>query len=920
MPTHFVFACSQTEQYELSVSLSSMSIKADKTMANKENMSPRADPGLFIRDGSTPPGNLSGTLGMRHWQHSALNHSPPFAMLSPNSKPSLARQRDHSACRKTDSPLKVRKTRENLKQASSIYADVAPPCVHTGNGDGCLSPGCASPAAPPPSGITSPTHFDSGTTLTANPNDGPPNATPTSTPGKMLRHKSVSRRMLSKVKEGISNRSRSSHSMRNTEPEPGLIRRISNRRKQSSEEQNRLRAFEISRDSIESQDLDVDTSASQRSFTDSSISTDEIMASGTLMTPPSMASNSRPIPDRQFSDRLLSPSPTPHSPSPDPTPRPHSRFTSLAVEKDIADLQATIPYMDLKISLDRDSVNIGLARDVWVAIEATVRTKSIEANSSSTYSSSLRTRPLDAIIVLDQNLSTSAGSIAHQCIVELCSRLDTLGDKLAVLSAKRSGPDGCDCALLHALMPPSTALVLERLGLVPSTTGEGGLDSMPEHQFQPMQQLFRTFLDQGLQHENVQVFVISRAPSSLVQSIGSMVNWPVHTLKVELGADENASNVLPARHNWAVDFRGTADVQADLIDNMFRDLRHGCSLGSVTSLRLCYKPLEKCRILETIGQKAVKDLRFGQRTSLFLKVHVPRIPTPETEKASDSDSLFVELESMLGTLESNFLHVEARYRHTALPTENVVTVREICTIKRPKTDSRWSVVGDATTFAMQSDVHTKLAQFLATYYAPNRALKMIDRWTLQQSTAAAAVQQVRRFLEGHSNKDGQAEDSSWTATSQGDKPSVVITDIDTTTNSSTQISTTDSSTTQQPSTATGTTQSTLPPTKLPTSPSTATIITSPKTTTAISLTTPESADTDTARQLWNHLRRNSQSASQMLQLSSPEQVEESDESGMVKMLRQKALVNKRSVGAETLRGWRWEGQVKGVGGGEAPWL
>lgn len=890
-------------------------------------MSPRADPGRYLRDGSTSPGHLPGTLGMRHWQQSALNYSPPFAMLSPNSKPSLARQRDHSACRKTDSPLKVRKTRENLKQ-TSIYADVAPPCVHSVKDDGCLSSGSPAISRPPIANeFASPLHIDSASTLTASTNDDPVNI-PTATPAKMSRHKSVSRRMLTKVKEGISNRSRSSNSMRTTENDSGLIRRISNRRKQSSEEQSRLRSFEVSRDSIESQDLDVDTSASQRSFTDSSISTDELMASGTLMTPPSMVSNPRPVSDRQFSDRLLSPSPTPRSPTPEPTPRPYSRFTCSAVEKDIANLQATVPYMDLKVSLDRDSVDVALSRDVWVAIEATVRTKSVEANSSSTYSSTLRSRPLDAIIVIDSEVSTTSGSVAHQCIVELCSRLGIIGDKLAVLSARQKSPDqataGCECALLHAFLPPSTALVLERLGLVPSTTREDNPSSIPDYHFLPMQQLFRAFLDQGLQHESVQVFLISRAPSSLVQAIGNMVNWPVHTLKVELGPDENASNVLPARHNWALDFRGPADINADLLDNMFRDLRHGCSLGSITSLRLCFKPLERCRIVEVIGQKAVKDLRFGQRSSLFLKVHVPRLQTSEpaaAEKEMDTDSLFVELESMLGTLESNFLHVETRYRHTALPTENIVTVREICTIKRPKTDSRWSILGDATSFASQSDVHTRLAQFLATYYAPSRALKMIDRWTLQQSTAAAAVQQVRCFLAGQSNKDVRAEDS-WTATSPGgDKPSVVITDIDTTTNSSTQSSSMKDSTTQ-PSATTLTVHTPPQPTKLTTSASTSTIISAPKTTTAVTLSSPipTTSEEDSAREIWRHLRRNSQSATQMLELSpeSIRQLEASDESGMVKMLRHKALANKRSVGAETLKGWRWEGEQEPCG--ETPWL
>jgi hypothetical protein len=55
-----------------------------------------------------------------------------------------------------------------------------------------------------------------------------------------------------------------------------------------------------------------------------------------------------------------------------------------------------------------------------------------------------------------------------------------------------------------------------------------------------------------------------------------------------------------------------------------------------------------------------------------------------------------------------------------------------------------------------------------------------------------------------------------------------------------------------------------------------------------------------------------------------EQLEASD--GAVRELRRQALANKRSVGAETLRAWRWDSNGGGkrggggVGGVGAPWM
>lgn len=99
--------------------------------------------------------------------------------------------------------------------------------------------------------------------------------------------------------------------------------------------------------------------------------------------------------------------------------------------------------------------------------------------------------------------------------------------------------------------------------------------------------------------------------------------------------------------------------------------------------------MDGSRIVEVVGEKAVKDLQLGQRCSLFLKVCLPKIETAaDSSSPSDQASLFAELESIVGTLQTNFLHVEARFRHTVLPAENVVTIRQICTMRRPQLESR----------------------------------------------------------------------------------------------------------------------------------------------------------------------------------------------------------------------------------------
>lgn len=451
--------------------------------------------------------------------------------------------------------------------------------------------------------------------------------------------------MLSRVKDGIVQRSRSTHSIRATEPESSLIRRLSGKKQRNVDDNSRFRSFEISRDCTESPD----PSTSQRSFTDSSISVGELTGSTTLISDRSVTPQKQRTPDRRSPARYLCPSPVQRSPTPEATPRARRPQLLINIAEESPRAQFTVPYVDLQVSLDRDSVDVGLARDIWVAIEATVRHRTIE-------------------------------------------------DTAAQVGNNR----------------------------------------------------------------------------------------------------EDAFTAQP--------------------------------VGKISSVRLCYKAMNDCRVAEVLGQKAAKDLDIGHHCSLFLKMHIPRmdICQPDiTDGSRDQDLLFLELESMLGVLETKILHVEARYRHTALPSDNVVTIRQILSIKRPKTDSRWSMVG----------------------------------------TSSPSPPQLP-------NKTAQATGST------SDRPAVIIT----------------------PAASKPTT--TILSTKA---------ISAPKVTTAISIVSSETDAHDAARQLWRHIRRNSLSAQQLLEMS-PEKLAASDET--LKELRNQALANKRSVGAETLKAWRWDERV----GAETPWL
>lgn len=715
---------------------------------------------------------------------------PLISSISPSNKPALSRQRDHSACRRPETPLKVRKTREILKQ-HSIYADIPPPCLHLPHEHAahCSCPGDV-PNALGTIGSNvlceQEQEYGDGLTRKLDPHNvdvpqpvlPPPQSVPAGS--RVQRQKSASRRMLSRVKQGIASRTKGTQSIRPVESEISLVRRISGRRKQSCEIERRAQSFEISRDSIDSCVAETPGSVGsgpsvERSFTDSTVSTAEVFGDASINGISQIQASyfDKPV-VLDLSQGHNSSPPPPSSPSPQPTPRPPRKISPPILPESPLTLLVTVPCVDLDVALDCTTLDVHAKRDVWIAVKATVRASTA---------------------TIDTNMKT--------------------------------GPTG-----------PSTYKLV--------TSDDDGVDA---------------------------------------RSFGNQV------------------------------------------------------CGTITTLRLCFKPMRGCRIRDVIGRKTMKDLKLDQECHLFIRLHVPKIRTRDDKADPDQDSLFTELESIVGTLETEILHVEARYRHSMLPSDNVVTVRHICKIKRPKSESRWSMISSAGNEAPSTDAQKRLARYIASEYPIGQALELMQAYLDPNAKQEVDICEIRNSL-----VDGLCQQQ---ASSNDDlKPAVVVTDIDWNPSAS-AIQITDHFSTA-PSTPAAADCPSQPPSapfhathkRQPSSTSLLTptifappLISAPKTTTALSKLAsqssnalgspidPSSGSQDTARQLWRHIRRTSLSAKQLEEMT-PERLEHLEASDdTLREIRRRALANKRSIGAETLKAWKWDDNIRSherfV---EAPWM
>ncbi|RMY01355.1 hypothetical protein D0867_11411 [Hortaea werneckii] len=668
-----------------------------------------------------------------------------------------------ATCGQAETPLRVRKTRENLRQ-DALYPGIPPPCLFTGS----ASPSCAT--APQlslchsedrlsleaqtlthtgASNITLPTEiaedYPTIPALTDAPNPAP----------RIQRHRSVSRRMLSKVKQGIASRTKATTAVRPNEPETTIFRRLSNTRKKSSEVERRADTFDtyssgidVSRETTPPLVLDTEYQFTQRSFTDSTVSTNEILGNETQAPsydacpglPPSCLSSPNSSANR--------------SPSTELTPRPPIRAPSNPLGRGTQSAFLSIPHVLLSVTADRMAVDAGSTQTVWVAIEGTV---------------------------------------------------------------------------------------------------------------------------------------LSRA--------------------------------LDVHKDGAIDFKYFSTQPDDT------------SLGSVTSLRLCFKPALGCQILDIVGQKTAKDLKINQICSLFVSVNVPKLDLTAADGSEpDNSSLLEELESIVGTLNTDILHVEARYRHSILPHDNVVNVRYTAKLRRPKAESRWSLPTALNDLSVSDEVHTKIAIHLADHYSPRRAIGLIDRCLGVEVAASEAVRQVRQTLLRDLDREDLVDGEQ--------KPSVIVTEIDTLASGLDAPPTADDSAT----TADGPCESAFSFIAGNNDVATSAAVhseTKKRSTSASALTTHPPPCTrpytdqsfssaniaslpamqqDDARKLWRHIRQSSLSAKQAAELESlpVHQIEAKDKK--LRELRKQALANKRSVGAETLKDWKWTEKMEEMKKAETPWL
>jgi len=299
-------------------------------------------------------------------------------------------------------------------------------------------------------------------------------------------------------------------------------------------------------------------------------------------------------------------------------------------------------------------------------------------------------------------------------------------------------------------------------------------------------------------------------------------------------------------------------------------------IGQVTNVFVYVNPGKAVTIEGVVGDLWYPALLPGQTVSLLIKINVKALATPTQSTSSRSpislEDSFAHVELMLGEVLSELLKIEVVYSHSYFPDGTSLSVRESCWLLR--TDS---MLGQSSPrVELRNEQRKSFMRRLLAYQLSRDGLNKLEK-ALRQVDFSVCENYLCLLKEELAFQKGVATDDHFVTHVERkgppacrssprsghfsfDNQHITYYDMDK---------------------------------RSPDADSPATIIHN----TAPTEQTPNEFGVDAAQKIWRHIRKHSKTRHELDQIAA-EAAEENEE---IKEIKQRALKNKRSVGADTIR-------------------
>ncbi|KAI9764920.1 MAG: hypothetical protein M1840_007945 [Geoglossum simile] len=417
-------------------------------------------------------------------------------------------------------------------------------------------------------------------------------------------------------------------------------------------------------------------------------------------------------------------------------------------------LIAPLLQANLIVTPELESIDTEDSRSFWVAIEVTGDVVNPELDRTVPASAK---SGLDVVLLVDLSINTSAAtSISCRDVCSsVVSLLEPSTDRLAILTSYTNSPSQSKTYDAHVVLPLQPVDSQKFLKALDAVTGPDSnamlLDSGLDH---AIDAAFDVFLHSGplgygrdreLAGETYgHLFLISRDPPEVIDPPKGCEAVQVHLVNPSAvpWTGAQASN-----NGWQLDANSSQNlinpwVRSGLSSSLEAVIRHarlGISPGQLRDLVVYMEPMSNCEVEAVMGGTRHRGLSPGQRVLVFVKLSVglhSLEPLPalalglQDQDVQTSTHLLEQLDVILGQATTDILRVEVKYKHSLFSMDTNLSVTSTARLRRHLRHSSWDPLSGGQLSSgfenYQTRVQRHLGHFIASNHSPVQALSALE--------------------------------------------------------------------------------------------------------------------------------------------------------------------------------------------------
>ncbi|KAI9780979.1 MAG: hypothetical protein M1839_006418 [Geoglossum umbratile] len=245
--------------------------------------------------------------------------------------------------------------------------------------------------------------------------------------------------------------------------------------------------------------------------------------------------------------------------------------------------------------------------------------------------------------------------------------------------------------------------------------------------------------------EAVQIHLVNPSAVPWAGTQRSNNGWQLDT-----NSSQNPSPINPCFHSGL----------SSSLETVIGHARLGNSPGQLKDLVIYMEPMSNCEVEAVMGETRHRGLSPGQRILVFVKLSVglhslerPLAPAPglQGHGVQTSTHLLEQLDAILGQVTTEILKVEVKYKHSLFSVDTNVSETSTVKLRRHFQHSSWNPLLEGqpsgSSESYQSRVQRHLSHFIASNHSPVQALSALEDMFGEAAALSACPPYFERLRE-----------------------------------------------------------------------------------------------------------------------------------------------------------------------------